>query len=56
MNSYLSVEPYFEKMRSLSYSGPSAGHGVGAIYIPQLLRYLFNTWDFSGALLLFGMR
>lgn len=46
--------PYFNQKKALSLGVSTAGSGVGMMIIPILLRFLFDNFSFSGAMLLYG--
>lgn len=45
---------YFDKKKALSLGITAAGSGFGVMIVPSLLRALFDNFDFSSAILLYG--
>ena len=46
--------PYFDKRKAFSVGLTSGGSGIGMIVVPPMLRYLFDNYSFSGAVLIHG--
>ena len=46
--------PYFEKWKGMALGLTACGSGAMNTIIPKIMRYLFDTFDFSGALLLYS--
>lgn len=46
--------PYFDKRKALSLGITTAGGGVGMLVLSLILRYFFDNYSFSGAMLLLG--
>ena len=51
---YTAHIPYFDKKKALAMGLAGSGSGIGTIAIPPLLRFLFDNYSFSGAMLLYG--
>ena len=45
---------YFNRHKAVALGIAAAGSGVGQLVIPYVLRGLFDSMGFSGALLLYG--
>jgi len=46
--------PYFEKRKGMALGLTACGSGAMNTIIPKIMRYLFDTFDFSGAILLYS--
>lgn len=51
---YSATPPYFRKKRGLALAITSSGGGGGIIVVPFVLRFLFESFSFSSAMLLYG--
>ena len=47
-------QPYFNKRTALSLGITGSGSGIGVILCSTILRFLFDHYTFSGAMLLYG--
>ena len=54
LTSLTAYSNYFDKRKAIALGITASGAGVGGICIPPILRVLFDHFDFSSALLLFG--
>lgn len=54
LSAYTAYNEYFNKKKALSIGLATSGSGIGTIAIPPLLRWLFDNFSFSGAILLYG--
>ena len=54
LTAFTAFGPYFDKRMALSLGITSAGSGILTIIVPYILRMFFDTYTFSGAVLLYG--
>lgn len=54
MAAFLAPNPYFDKRAGLAIGIVSAGSGIGQLAVTAILRTLFDSFGFSGALLIYG--
>ena len=55
LSAFTACYPYFNKKKALAIGLATSGSGVGTIAPPLLLRFLFDNYSFSGAIILYGM-
>ena len=48
-------QPYFKRRQSLAFGITAGGAGVGVALMPLIIRFLFDNYGYSGALLPIGM-
>jgi len=46
--------PYFRKRKALAVGIMASGSGVGVITIPYIIRSIFDSYHFGGAVLLYS--
>ena len=54
LSSHTAYQPYFDKRKALSLGIAGAASGLGIFLVSAILRFLFDNYTFSGAMLLFG--
>ena len=54
MSAVLVSDQYFKKKKAFAFGIVMSGSGVGSIIIPFVMRPLFDNYDFTGAMLLYG--
>ena len=53
---FTNFAPYFDKNRALAVGLMAAGSGLGSVICTKLIRFLFDTCTFTGALVLYGKK
>ena len=54
LTAFTAYGPYFDKRMALSVGITASGSGIMSMIAPLILRSLFDTFSFSGTMLLYG--
>ena len=54
MSAVLVSDQYFKKKKAFAFGIVMSGSGVGSIIIPFVMRPLFDNYDLTGSMLLYG--